>query len=103
MIIYTIDAYSKTNENLLFEIEISAQNFEKLAGIMELNGEDKNEFSHGIGIYNISEKQAHLLEELTGEKFYSSELTLQISGGEIELIYDSGGLTSHCRESCCQN
>ena len=82
MIIYTIDAYSKADEELLFEIEVPKNNFNKLAEIMGLNDEDKAEFSHGIGVYNINKEQALLLEKLIGREFYSSELTLQLSGGE---------------------
>jgi len=37
MIIYSIDAYSKKNEDLLFEIEISKDKINKLAQIMGWN------------------------------------------------------------------
>ncbi|KAE9790000.1 hypothetical protein GP662_30315 [Escherichia coli] len=83
MIIYTIDAYSKTDENLLFEIEIPHQNLNDLCRIMGMNAEDRGDFSHGIGVYNINEHQAHLLESLLGITFYSDDLTFQLSGGEI--------------------
>lgn len=82
MIIYTIDAYSKADEELLFEIEVPENNFDKLSEIMELDDEDKADFSHGIGVYDINKKQALLLEKLVGREFYSGELTLQLSGGE---------------------
>lgn len=42
MIIYTIDAYSKTDEDLLFEIEIPHQNLNDLCMIMEMNAEDRD-------------------------------------------------------------
>ncbi|HGA2726965.1 TPA: hypothetical protein ACIR07_003041 [Enterobacter hormaechei] len=83
MIVYTIDAYSKTDEDLLFEIEIPHQNLNDLCMIMGMNAEDRSDFSHGIGVYNINENQAHLLESLLGKKFYSDDLTFQLSGGEI--------------------
>lgn len=83
MIVYTIDAYSKTDENLLFEIEIPSQNLNDLCMIMGMNAEDRNDFSHGIGVYNINEHQAHILESLLGKIFYSDDLTFQLSGGEI--------------------
>ncbi|MGS3448649.1 hypothetical protein GR294_20100 [Raoultella sp. Lac2] len=83
MIVYTIDAYSKVDENLLFEIDIPEKNANKLAEIMGLNAEDKADFMHGIGVYNINKEQAILLEVLLGRTFYSSDLTLQLSAGEI--------------------
>lgn len=57
MIIYSIDAYSKKNEDLLFEIEISKDKINKLAQIMGWNEEDKIEFLHGIGVYNINKNK----------------------------------------------
>jgi hypothetical protein len=51
--------------------------------IMGMNAEDRSDFSHGIGVYNIDEHQAHRLESLLGKKFYSDDLTFQLSGGEI--------------------
>lgn len=83
MIVYTIDAYSKTDENLLFEIEIPHQKVNDLCMIMGMNAEDRSDFSHGIGVYNINEHQAHLLEKFLGKTFYSDDLTFQLSGGEI--------------------
>ncbi len=83
MIVYTIDAYSKVDENLLFEINIPEKNANTLAEIMGLNAEDKADFMHGIGVYNINKEQAILLEVLLGRTFYSSDLTLQLSAGEI--------------------
>lgn len=50
---------------------------------MGLNAEDKADFMHGIGVYNINKEQAILLEVLLGRTFYSSDLTLQLSAGEI--------------------
>ncbi|EOI2494076.1 MULTISPECIES: hypothetical protein [Enterobacter] len=83
MIVYTIDAYSKTDENLLFEIDIPHQYLNDLCMIMGMNAEDRSDFSYGIGVYNINEHQAHLLERLLGRTFYSNDLTFQLSGGEI--------------------
>lgn len=83
MIVYTIDAYSKKDEELLFEINIPANILEGVAKIMEWSEEDKIEFLLGIGVYNVNEYQAIRLEELLGKKFYSIDLTLQISGGSV--------------------
>ena len=83
MIVYTIDAYSKTDENLLFEIEVPHHYLNDLCMIMGMNAEDRSDFSYGIGVYNINEHQAHLLESLFGKTFYSDDLTFQLSGGEI--------------------
>lgn len=83
MIVYTIDAYSKVDENLLFEIDIPEKNANTLAEIMGLDAEDKADFMYGIGVYNINKEQAILLEVLLGRTFYSSDLTLQLSAGEI--------------------
>ncbi|ATA23806.1 hypothetical protein BIY26_03875 [Brenneria goodwinii] len=83
MIIYTIDAYSKTDEDLLFEVDIPADKLAEVAQIMGWSEEDKTEFSLGIGVYNINKNQALCLEKLLDKKFYSSDLTLQLSGGSI--------------------
>lgn len=83
MIVYSIDVYSKTNELLLYEIIISQRNVAALYDIMGISGEDEADFSYGIGVYNINEKQAHLLEMLIGKTFYSDDLIFQLSGGEL--------------------
>lgn len=83
MIIYTIDVYSKKNEDLLFEVEVPTNKLTEIAEIMGWNEEDKLEFSLGIGVYNINENQAIRLEKLLGKEFYSTNITLQLSGGSI--------------------
>lgn len=84
MITYSIDAYSKTTENLIFEVPISKDKFTDIVQIMGLSEEDKIEFSHGIGVFNIDKQQAKMLEALLGLTFYSDDLALQLSGGESE-------------------
>ncbi|MGX5087542.1 DUF7683 domain-containing protein [Enterobacter sp. UPMP2052] len=83
MIVYSIDIYSKTDELLLYEIIISQRNVAALYDIMGISDEDEADFSYGIGVYNINEKQAHLLEKLIGRSFYSEDLIFQLSGGKI--------------------
>jgi hypothetical protein len=83
MIIYTIDVYSKADEELLFEIEIPTNKLGEVTKIMSWNEEDKADFLLGIGVYNINVNQATYLENLLGKKFYSSDFTLQISAGSI--------------------
>lgn len=83
MIVYSIDVYSKTDELLLYEIIISQRNVAALYDIMDISDEDEADFSYGIGVYNINEKQAHLLEKLIGRSFYSEDLIFQLSGGKI--------------------
>lgn len=51
---------------------------------MGLNEEDNFEFSLGIGVYDIKENQARLLENLLNKEFYSSDRDLQLSGGNIK-------------------
>lgn len=83
MIVYSIDVYSKETEDLLSEIEVSAEHMDGMAEILGLNIEDRKEFSQGIGVYNLSKNQALRLESLIGETFYSDDVNLQISGGGI--------------------
>lgn len=83
MIVYSIDVYSKTDELLLYEIIISQRNVAALYDIMGISEEDEADFSYGIGVYNINEKEAHLLEKLIGKTFYSDDLIFQLSGGEL--------------------
>jgi len=82
-IAYTIDVYSKVDETLLLEIEIPENKLSNVAEIMGWSEEDKKEFSLGIGVYNINEKQAIKLECLLCKRFYSSDKSLQISGGSV--------------------
>lgn len=83
MIVYSIDVYSKIDELLLYEIIISQRNVAALYDIMGISDKDEADFSYGIGVYNINEKQAHLLEKLIGRSFYSEDLIFQLSGGKI--------------------
>lgn len=62
MIIYSIDAYSKTDERFLYEIKISKRNVAALYDSMGTSNEDEADFSCDIGVYNINERQAHLLK-----------------------------------------
>ncbi|EOC3628596.1 TPA: hypothetical protein N5K79_004577 [Enterobacter hormaechei subsp. steigerwaltii] len=83
MIVYSIDVYSKTDELLLYEIIISQRNVAALYDIMGISDEDEADFTYGIDVYNINEKQAHLLEKLIGKTFYSDDLIFQLSGGDL--------------------
>ncbi|MBS3049681.1 DUF7683 domain-containing protein [Enterobacter mori] len=83
MIVYSIDVYNKTDELLLYEIVISQRNLAELLQVMGISDEDKDDFTHGIGVYNINERQAHLLEKIIGRTFYSNDLIFQLSGGEL--------------------
>jgi len=84
MIAYSIDVYSKETEDLLFEVEIPESEPQEVTQIMGLNEEDKFGFSLGIGVYDINEDQARLLENLLNKEFYSSDRDLQLSGGNIK-------------------
>lgn len=81
MITWSIDAYSKQNEELLFEIEIPESKLPEVVRLMGLNEDDKTEFLLGIGVFSVNQDQAHLLEQLLGKTFYSAGVTLQLSGG----------------------
>ncbi|MCH9300407.1 hypothetical protein QM637_02870 [Pantoea allii] len=83
MIVYTIDIYSKETEDLILEINISPEKADEIIDILELNAEDREEFMQGIGVYNLKKNQALRLELLVGENFYSDDVILQISGGEV--------------------
>jgi len=82
-VIYTIDVYSKETEDLLSEIELPPEKSNEMADILGLKLTDREEFMCGIGVYNLTKKQALQLEMLVGRKFFSDDVTLQISGGEI--------------------
>ena len=82
-IIYTIDVYSKETEDLLSEIELPPEKANEMADILGLKLTDREEFMCGIGVYNLTKKQEIQLEFLVGRKFFSDDVTLQISGGEI--------------------
>lgn len=82
-IVYTIDVYSKETEALLSEIEVPPEKATEMVDILGLNANDREEFVCGIGVYNLTKSQALQFEFLVGKTFYSDDVTLQISAGEI--------------------
>lgn len=83
MIVYTIDMYSKKTEDLISEIEIPSEKADEIIDILGLNAEDHDEFIQGIGVYHLNKNQAFQLEFIVGKSFYSDDVILQVSGGEV--------------------
>lgn len=83
MIVYTIDMYNKETEDLISEIEIPSEKADEIIDILKLNAADRKEFMQGIGVYNLNKNQALQLELIVGKSFYSDDVILQISGGEV--------------------
>ncbi|MBM7013670.1 hypothetical protein JTL32_04750 [Enterobacter cloacae] len=82
-ILYTIDIYSKETEDLLSEIEVPPEKAHEMADILGLNAKDREEFACGVGVYNLTKNQALQFELLLGKRFFSDDVTLQVSGGGI--------------------
>lgn len=75
--------YSKETEDLISEIEIPSEKADEIIDILGLNAEDHDEFIQGIGVYHLNKNQAFQLEFIVGKSFYSDDVILQVSGGEV--------------------
>ncbi|WP_419146416.1 DUF7683 domain-containing protein [Leclercia adecarboxylata] len=83
MIIYSVEVFDKQSEELVLEVEIPQSKLKEVTAIMGWGQDDEDAFVKGIAGFNVSQKQALNLENLLGEKFYSDNVIVQISGGEI--------------------
>ncbi|MBB1201039.1 hypothetical protein EGM70_12125 [Enterobacteriaceae bacterium 89] len=82
-IIYTVEAFERINEMLVFEVEIPKIKLSEIAAVMGWTDEDLNDFIAGIGGWNLTAEQAHSIELILQKEFYQEDLDFQISGGEI--------------------
>jgi len=82
-IVYTVDAFERENELLVFEVNIPKEKLPELSEIMGWNNRDYQEFSSGLGGFDIKKEQVLAIEKLLNNSFFREDLDFQISGGEI--------------------
>jgi hypothetical protein len=82
-ITYTVDAFDRVDEFLVFDISIPKDKLPEIAKVMGWSDEDYNDFIAGIGGWNLTNQQIRAIEHLLGKEFYQEDLDFQISGGEI--------------------
>lgn len=82
-IIYTVDAFDRVDELLVFEVEVPKEKLPEVSDVMEWSEEDYNDFVAGLGGWNLTEQKVRAIEGILGKEFYQKDLDYQISGGEI--------------------
>jgi len=81
-VIYTVDAFERVDELLVFEVDIPKEKLPEIAKVMGWNSEDYNDFIMGIGGWDLTSQQVNKIEEILGKKFFQENLDFQISGGQ---------------------
>lgn len=81
-IIYTIDAFDRADELLVFEVEVPKEKLLEVSDVMGWSEEDYNDFVAGLGGWNLTEQKARAIEGILGKEFFQEDLDYQISGGE---------------------
>lgn len=82
-IIYTVDAFDRVDELLIFEVEVPKEKLPEVSHVMEWSEEDYNDFVAGLGGWNLTEQKVRAIERILGKEFYQDDLDYQISGGEL--------------------
>jgi hypothetical protein len=82
-IIYTVDAFDRVDELLVFEVEIPKEKLPEISRVMGWAEDDYNDFVAGLGGWNLTDQKVRAIEGIIGKKFYQEDLDFQISGGEI--------------------
>ncbi|KHN51883.1 DUF7683 domain-containing protein [Pectobacterium fontis] len=83
MIVYSVEIYDKITEDIVREINIPKSQIDEIAKIMKWQDSEKKSFIKGVGGFDLTTEQAMLLEKLLGEDFFSEDVIIQISGGNI--------------------
>lgn len=82
-IVYTVDAFERVDELLVFEVDIPKEKLPEIAKIMIWTDEDYNDFVAGIGGWNLTNQQVKAIEKILDKKFFQEDVDFQISGGQI--------------------
>jgi len=82
-IIYTVDAFDRVDELLVFEVEVPKEKLPEISKVMGWTEEDYNDFVAGLGGWNLTDQKVRAIEGILSIKFYQEDLDFQISGGEI--------------------
>ena len=82
-IIYSIEAFNKSDECLAFEVEIPTDKLGSLKIIMNWNDDVFEDFIAGGGGYDLTIEQVKSMEKVLGKRFYSDLYDFQIDSGKI--------------------
>ncbi|MCT4708355.1 pyocin S6 family toxin immunity protein [Enterobacteriaceae bacterium H16N7] len=82
-IVYTIDAFERVDELLVFEIDIPKEKLPEIAKVMVWTDEDYSDFTAGIGGWDLTSQQVKAIEKILDKNFFQDDLDFQISGGEL--------------------
>lgn len=83
IIVYTIDAFERVDELLVFEIDIPKEILPKIAKVMVWTDADYRDFTAGIGGWDLTSQQVKEIEKILDKNFFQEDLDFQISAGEI--------------------
>ncbi|WP_447867474.1 pyocin S6 family toxin immunity protein [Rahnella bonaserana] len=81
--IYTVDAFNRTDELLDFEIEIPKENLPDISIVMKWSASDYNDFVAGLGGFDLTEEQVKAIENILNKHFFRDDLDFQISSSEM--------------------
>ncbi|WP_281080566.1 pyocin S6 family toxin immunity protein [Klebsiella quasivariicola] len=82
-VVYTIDAFERVDELLVFEVDIPKEKLADIAKVMVWTYEDYCDFTAGIGGWDLTSQQVKAIEEILGKQFFQEDLDFQISAGEL--------------------
>ncbi len=82
-IVYTIDAFEREDELLVFEIDVPEEKLPEIAKVMSWTEGDYKDFIAGVGGWNLTSQQVNSIEKILNQKFFQENLDFQISGGEV--------------------
>lgn len=82
-IIYIVDAFERVDELLVFEVNIPKEKIPEIAKVMSWTDEDYNDFTAGIGGWNLTSQQVKAIEIIIGKYFFQDNLDFQNSSGEM--------------------
>ena len=82
-IVYTIDAFERVNERLVFEIDIPKEKLPEVTNVMVWTDEDYSDFIAGIGGWDLTSQEVKAIEKILDKNFFQEDLDFQISGGEL--------------------
>ena len=77
-IVYTIEAFNKSDEFIAFDIEVPKDNLDSLKSIMNWDTNEFDSFLYEGRVYDLTVDQVMLIEKALGKLFYSDLCDFQI-------------------------
>lgn len=82
-IVYTIDAFERVDELLVFEVDLPKEKLPEIAKVIAWTDEDYSDFITGVGGWDLTSHQVKAIEIILGKKFFQEDLDFQISSWKI--------------------